>query len=108
MWELDKCEWWICKDMGVHGGDFIFMYFAALTGGTKERNYKHQTDLSLTVGIWNDELANVKEELMYYSAASVNLLSERRVGWIERSVSECVATDPEARVRFLALPEKKK
>jgi hypothetical protein len=66
--------------MGVHGGDFIFMYFTALTCGTKERNDKHQTDLSRTVGILNDELPNVKEELMYYSAASVNLLSQRRVG----------------------------
>jgi hypothetical protein len=32
--------------MGVHGGDFVFMYYTSLTGGTKERHDKHQTDLS--------------------------------------------------------------
>jgi hypothetical protein len=37
--------------------------------------------MPLTTGIWNAELPNAKKKLKYYSAASVNLLSEIRVGW---------------------------
>jgi hypothetical protein len=36
---------------GEDGGDFIFMYFAALADRTKENHDKPQVDLSITVKI---------------------------------------------------------